>query len=233
MVGNITKIKPKKLDLINLFAGDSGNAAMERFKELIRDLRFNLEKVEGGNIFLVTSPREDEGKSFLITVLAHALLLKQKRILVIDTNFKRNTLSTWAAKPLPTSKGIHQLLVEAKLTQHFAVTSIESPFNNSPIESISNSGRSQSPLEGLDEGAFQRFLAELSEQYDYIFMEGAALNEYSDTKELIDFSDNVLTVFSSDSTLRQADKDSIAFLNTLGGKFVGAVLNRINKKNMG
>ena len=232
LVGSITKIKLKKLDLINLFAGDSGNAAFERFKELVRDFRFNIEKVEDGNIFLVTSPREDEGKSFLITILSHALLLKQKRVLVIDTNFKRNTLSTWAAKPLAASSGVHQLLVDAKLTEHFAVTSIVSPFNNSPIESISNSGRSQSPLEGLDESAFKHFLAELSNRYDYIFMEGAALNEYSDTKELIDFSDNVIAVFSSDSTLRQADKDSITFLNNLGDKFVGSVLNRINKKNM-
>ena len=232
LVGSITKIKLKKLDLINLFAGDSGNAAFERFKELVRDFRFNVEKVEDGNIFLVTSPREDEGKSFLITVLSHALLLKQKRVLIIDTNFKRNTLSTWAAKPLAASSGVHQLLVDAKLTEHFAVTSIASPFNNSPIESISNSGRSQSPLEGLDESAFKHFLAELSNRYDYIFMEGAALNEYSDTKELIDFSDNVIAVFSSDSTLRQADKDSITFLNNLGDKFVGSVLNRINKKNM-
>jgi len=232
LIGNITKIKQKKLDLINLFSGDSGDVSFERFKELVRDFRFNLEKVEDGNIFLVTSPREDEGKSFLITVVAHALRLKQKRVLVIDTNFKRNTLSTWAAKPLPLSSGIHQLLVEAKLTEHFAVTSLASPFNNSPIESISNSGRSQSPLEGLDEGAFQQFLAELSKRYDYVFMEGAALNEYADTKELIDFSDNVIAVFSSDSTLRQADKDSITFLNALGDKFVGSVLNRINRKNM-
>ncbi len=232
LIGSITKVKKKKLDLIHLFAGDSGNTAFEQFKELVRNFRFNLEKVADGNIFLITSPREDEGKSFLITVLVHSLLLKQKKVLVIDTNFKRNTLSTWAAKPLPASSGVHQLLVEAKLTEHFALTSIASPFNNTPIESISNSGRSQSPLEGLNEGAFQHFLSAVSEKYDYVFMEGAALNDYSDTKELIDFSDNVIAVFSSDSTLRQADKDSIAFLNNLGDKFIGSVLNRVNKKNM-
>ncbi len=232
LIGNIIKINQKKLDLQTLFSIDSGNNTFERFKELVRDLRFNMEKVEDGNIFLVTSPREDEGKSFLITVLAHSLLLKQKKVLVMDTNFKRNTLSTWAANPLPASAGIHQLLVDAKLTEHFAVTSIESPFNNTPIESISNSGRSQSPLEGLNEAEFKNFLQRLSERYDYVFLEGAALNVYSDTKELIDFSDNVVAVFSSDSTMRQADKDSIAFLQGLGDKFVGSVLNRINIKNM-
>jgi len=124
-------------------------------------------------------------------------------------------------------------LVDAKLTEHFAVTSIKSPFNNSPIESISNSGRSQSPLEGLNEEDFQLFLKRLGEKYDYVFMEGAALNEYADTKELIDFSDNVLAVFNSDSTLRQADNDSVAFLKGLGDKYGGSILNRINRKNMG
>ncbi len=233
LIGSVVKINNKKLNLQELFAGDTKNQVMEKFKELIRDLRFNLEKINEGNIFLITSPREDEGKSFLITVLAHALLLKQKKVLVIDTNFKRNTLSTWADKALPGSIGNHQLLVDAKLTEHFAVTSIKSPFNNTPIESISNSGRSQSPLEGLNEEEFQLFLRRLSEKYDYIFMEGAALNEYADTKELIDFSDNVLAIFSSDSTMRQADKDSIAFLNGLGDKFGGSILNRINRKNMG
>ena len=233
LVGSVIKINNKKLDLQQLFAGDTKNQVLEKFKELIRDLRFNLEKIKGGNIFLITSPREDEGKSFLITILAHSLLLKQKKVLVLDTNFKRNTLSTWADKALPASTGLHQLLVDAKLTEHFAVTSIKSPFNNSPIESISNSGRSQSPLEGLNEEEFQEFLRRLGERYDYIFMEGAALNEYADTKELIDFSDNVLAVFSSDSTMRQADKDSIAFLEGLGDKFGGSILNRINRKNMG
>ena len=233
LIGNIIKINNKKLDLQQLFAGDTNNPVMERFKEYVRDLRFRLEKITGGNVFLITSPREDEGKSFLITILAHSLLLKQKKVLVIDTNFKRNTLSTWAAKALPASYGLHQLLVDAKLTEHFAVTSINSPFNNTPIESISNSGRAQSPLEGLNEDDFKLFLSRLSEKYDYVFMEGAALNEYADTKELIDFSDNVLAVFSSDSTMRQADKDSIAFLNGLGDKFGGSILNRINRKNMG
>jgi len=232
LIGNIVKINPKKLDLQTLFSQDTGNKTFERFKELVRDLRFNLEKVENGNIFLVTSPREDEGKSFLLTVLAHSLLLKQKKVLVIDTNFKRNTLSTWAQKPLPQSAGIHQLLVDAKLTEHFAVTSIASPINNAPMESISNSGRSQSPLEGMDETAFRQFLESLSRRYDYVFMEGAALNVYADTKELIDFSDKVVAVFSADSTMRQADKDSIAFLSNLQDKFVGSVLNRINIKNM-
>ena len=232
LIGNITKIKNKQLDLKTLFQEEHGKPNLERFKELIRDFRFKLEKVGQGNIFLITSPREDEGKSFLITCIAHALLLKQKRVMVIDTNFKRNTLSTWAEKPLPQSANVHQMLVEAKLTEHFAVTSIASPFNNLPIESISNSGRSQSPLEGLNAGEFQQFLGALSHNYDYIFMEGAALNIYADTKELIDFSDHVVAVFSAESTLRQADKDSINLLNGLGDKFVGSVLNRINDKNM-
>lgn len=234
LIGSITKIKQKRLNLQALFDGSQAKPQFEKFKELVRDFRFNLEKVNGGaKIFLVTSPREDEGKSFLITVLSHSLLLKQKRVLIIDTNFKRNTLSTWSKRPEHSSAILHQILVNSKLNGHFAVTTLESPFNNSPIETISNSGKNSSPLEGMSAVNFTKFLKDLSGLYDYIFLEGAALNVYSDTKELIDFSDKVIAVFSSESTLRQADKDSIAFLQGLpDNKFAGAVLNRINYKNL-
>jgi Mrp family chromosome partitioning ATPase len=232
LLGTITKIKERDLDLKALFSSNSGSADLERFKELIRDLRFNFEKLGGGNTFLITSPREGEGKSFVITLLAHALLQKQKKVLVIDTNFKRNTLSTWAARPSYTSASLHQLLVDCKLTEHFAITSLKSPYNNSLIDSISNSGRNQSPLEGLDIRIFQHFIQELKLQYDYVLMEGAALNHYSDTKELLDFCDNVIAVFNSSTTLKQADKNSIAFLKSLGGQFAGSILNSVNRKDL-
>ena len=232
LVGRIPKINTKKLDLQALFAEATAHPKLERFKELVRNLRFNVEKVEEGNIFLVTSPREEEGKTFLMVTLAHALRLKNKRGLLIDTNFKHNTLSTWAQAPLPESTALHNLLVDAKLSEHFAVSSVQSPYNNLPIESISNSGRSQSPLEGIDETAFSRFLHQLSERYDYVFLEGAALNEYADTKELIEFSDRVIGVFSADSTLQPADRVSIAFLKEMRHKFIGAVLNQIHPKNL-
>ncbi|MBK8292827.1 MAG: hypothetical protein IPK96_19710 [Flammeovirgaceae bacterium] len=69
-------------------------------------------------------------------------------------------------------------------------------------------------------------------KYDYILMEGPSLNEYSDTKELIDYVDKVITVFGAETTLNNLDKESIQFLKSIRGKFLGALLNRVQLKDL-
>ena len=58
------------------------------------------------------------------------------------------------------------------------------------------------------------------------------MNNYSDTKELVDFVDKVVTIFAAESDIKQIDKDSIHFLKSLGGKFMGAILNKVNLKDL-
>src|SRR5690606_25325203 len=85
----------------------------------------------------------------------------------------------------------------------------------------------ESPSEIFAGKDFRKMIGTLKERYDYIFMEGASLNDYSDTKELIEFVDGVIVVFSAQSTLKLVDRESIKYLKTLNGKFQGAVLNNI------
>jgi succinoglycan biosynthesis transport protein ExoP len=63
-------------------------------------------------------------------------------------------------------------------------------------------------------------------------MEGAAMNEYSDTKELVRYADKVISVFSAESTIKNLDRESIQYFKSLGKKFGGAVLNRVNSKDL-
>jgi hypothetical protein len=61
-----------------------------------------------------------------------------------------------------------------------------------------------------------------------VLLEGAPLNDYTDSKELVNYVESVITVFSSRISLKQNDKESIQFLQTLNGKMLGAVLNNVN-----
>ena len=69
-------------------------------------------------------------------------------------------------------------------------------------------------------------------EYDYIFLEGASLNEYSDAKELMRFADKVVAVFNSETTIKQVDRESINFLKNLNGKLIGGILNRVEGKEI-
>ena len=68
-------------------------------------------------------------------------------------------------------------------------------------------------------------MAELHQQYDFVLMEAAAMNEYSDTQELVPFADKVLAVFNAHSVLKTADKASIHYLRGLNSKFAGSILS--------
>ena len=90
----------------------------------------------------------------------------------------------------------------------------------------------ESPSEIFSNRNFMGMIDTLRQTYNYILMEGPSLNDYSDTKELIQYVDGVLGVFSAKSTLKQADRDSIKYLKTLNGKFLGGVLNNIERADI-
>ena len=59
-------------------------------------------------------------------------------------------------------------------------------------------------------------------------IEAAALNFYTDAKELAQFVDKVIAIYSAQSLVKEQDKESMTFLNKLGEKFMGVVLNKVN-----
>ncbi len=228
LLGYLNRINNKQLDLNQLFSNQTSSDKMEKFREMVRDLRFKVEREDGHKVYMITSPRKNDGKSFLIANLAHSLAVKGKKSLIIDTNFKQNTLSQWSVKHESPNPAILTLLVENRLIQHFALSTLQTPYGNRAIDLIKNAGAEFSLMEGISSANFSNFLDACKKQYDYVFIEGAAMNNYSDTKELLEFSDRVIAVFNADSSLEAADKNSVEFLQSLNGQYMGSILNKIN-----
>ena len=86
LLGSLNKVKDSNIDLKKIFSSFSNNVNLENFKESLRKLRYAFEE-SNASTFLITSTKEGEGKTFLILTLAYALTLKDKKILLIDTNF--------------------------------------------------------------------------------------------------------------------------------------------------
>lgn len=100
------------------------------------------------------------------------------------------------------------------------------------IDIIGSKLNNNSPSEIFSGRNFQGLLDEVKKHYDYVLMEGANLNAYSDTRELVQYTDKVLPVFSGRSIIKQMDRESISFLNSLNGKLMGAILNKVDEKNL-
>src|SRR5690606_21473283 len=186
----------QSINFNTLFDIKTNNAELETFKEYIRKLRYQIESLNS-RIFLVTSCKRAEGKTFVIFTLAYVLSLVNKRVLIIDTNFKNNTLTKW----LGSKKSDIKLLekkpdCEMKLLTapagHPADNGVEEeaydlvmPTRFKNVFLVGNNGGNDSPDEIISGRNFARLIDTLAKAYVYLFLEGAALNVYTDSKELI------------------------------------------------
>ena len=227
LIGTVNQIKKKEIDLSELFKVPLKAPDLVLFRESLRKLRFAIE-TSNGRIFLFTSPKAQEGKTFLIVALAHALSRNGKRILIVDTNFRNNTLTTMANKrllnnPLYTGSETAVQQQATGLATHFIL--------NGNVDIIGNRGAVYSPSELLAGNEFGAMLEDFKEQYDYVFMESAALNDFSDTRELAQYADKIIAVFAAQSELGAHDREAMDYLHQLNGNFMGAVLNKVDPKN--
>ena len=226
LIGSVNQIDLNKHPLPNIFFKSNGNDKIKNtFRELLRKIRYEVEN-SNKKVILVTSNKKEEGKTTIIQALAYTLSLSKRKVLIVDTNFADNALSRYYKAP--------PVLEEFVAGQHPGCQ-LEKLVTKTPfplVDVIGCKGGNYSPIEVFPSENFAKYLHCFSEHYDYVLLEGAALSEHSDSRELADFVDGVLAVFSAKSVIKESDKESVQFLANLNGKFIGAVLNQVEADNM-
>lgn len=257
-LGSVNILKSKDFNMREIFSDRTANREYEVFSHFLRKLRYEIQSAEG-KVILITSTQTKAGKTFLIISLAYALSLVSKKVLIIDTNFRHNSLTKAL---LPRGRGENkkllrkallfeeeedELLIEeskdgramqdeddavARMQKARTRASIINKTRFVNVDIIGNVGGRDSPSEIMAGRDFKEMIATLSQQFDYILMEGPALNDYSDSKELIDFADKVVPVFRADTAVTNMDKESLKYLRSINGRLMGTVLNYVRLKNL-
>ena len=230
MVGLINKLNLKKANFKSIFLDKVRKSEDEDlFRDLIRKLRFEIENSKMKTI-LFTSSAPHLGKTTVIHALSHALSLGKKKVLVIDTNFTHNSL-TKLLKAEPALGGhlsnSTELIDETKLSRHITESYIPN------VSVLGCYGGNYSVSEVFSDTDFlSNLLSAVDDHYDFVFLEGAAMNLYTDAKELSKHVEGVVAVFAADATIKQPDKETIDFLKGLSNRFLGAILNRVEPENI-
>ncbi len=231
LLGVVSAIPVKGLDLNVVFT--SKNEKYTAFRESLRKLRTQILGMPQDRIWLFVSIKPQEGKTFNMLSLAHSLGFNNKKILLLDTNFKNPIPEAFADEPTPQRAMLNQALREHGLAEVFQLKSQGSDATEHMVDILGNTGIHRSPSELLEPETFKSFLADLRKHYDYIFMEAASMHQYSDTQELVPYCDKVIAVFNAGSTIKGTDKERIEFLKNLGSKFGGSILTQVEDKNNG
>jgi Mrp family chromosome partitioning ATPase len=166
-----------------------------------------------------------QGKTTLVQALAYSLSLSNKKVLIIDTNFCNNDLTV----QLDARPTLETFSIEPENFSVDKVREIVTTYPTGNFEAIGCKGGDYTPSEILPKNNLLQYLQQLKNVYDFILLEGAPLNDYTDSKELVQYVEGVIPVFSSRISLHPNDKESIEFLQSLDSKLVGAVLNKVNE----
>lgn len=224
LLGTINKVSAEKLDLRELFLGEPKQYDELMFQNLLRTFRQHfLEKAPARGIILFTGNHRREGKTTLLICLAFSLKLIGKKILLVDTNFRSPDLTRiFGAKPL----------LEAVAAGEVSVKEGISHSSLREIDVLGCRGVNTTPSEVGGRFSLAELLATLKTSYDYVFIEGPSLLRYSDSKELAQMADAAVLVFQANTTVQEDDTSAFLYAQSLGVKFLGAVLNKVLPENL-
>lgn len=143
----------------------SRNVINEAFRVVRTNLEFVVGKRQDAHVIMLTSANPGSGKTFITFNLATSLVIKGKRVLVIDLDLRKGSLSEYASKP---RTGISNYLVgEAD-----ALEDIIMKGDSTGRPDIIPVGKiPPNPTELLFAERLETLIGSMRKEYDYIFLD--------------------------------------------------------------
>lgn len=143
----------------------SRNVINEAFRVVRTNLEFMQNKEADSHVIMVTSANPGSGKTFISFNLSACLGIKGKRVIVIDLDLRKGSLSKYVGSP---KKGISDYLAgDVKEIEEIIVR----PAEDAKLEIIPVGTMPPNPTELLFSERLEQLIAGLRKEYDYIFID--------------------------------------------------------------
>ena len=205
-----------------LVGPDISFAAAEAYKLLRTKLQFSFSGDTSCRIIGVSSALSGEGKSLSAVNLAYTLSQLGSRVLLIDCDMRRPTIST--KLPVAKTPGLSNYLA--------GQTSMEAIFQNCGIPgeetafSVVSAGRNPpNPVELLSSTRMTKMLETLRGAYDYILLDLPPIGEVSDALAVAKETDGVLFVVRQNYCNRVVYNAAVRQFEFVGARILGVIYN--------
>jgi len=196
--------------------------------ESYRRCRANL-KLSGSpeslKSLLVSSGMSGDGKTSVAVNLATAFVATDKKVLLIDANFRQPNLHTLFAKvQTEDSARRYDFGLSSVLTHQCASDEAVRHSGIEGLDIIDCGPLPANPAELLASPRMEELLREQGRNYDHIIVDGPPALLVSDAKVLAGLVDATLLVFNAAATSRGAAQRTIRELRDVNARVVGCVL---------
>lgn len=210
--------KNKKEEIIKIIE-DKSSHEYEAFRKLCVNLNF-AHPEKKYKVIYITSPGPEEGKTFITANLGVVLSFSGKRVLLIDTDFRKKRGHLTEAFNLKKGTGLFDYLKgRAKLDEII---------NNTAFENLHIIGIGEippSPALYLESDKFKKLIADLKDKFDYIIIDGVPVLLFADVSSLSPQTDGVFIVIKYEYTNFDALEESINTLKSSRGNIIGIIFN--------
>lgn len=171
---------------------------------------------------VITSADPLEGKSSVAFRLARSFAQNKNKVLLLDCDLRNPSIGNVAE--VENNVGVTNILV-ARTEYRSAITRTESAPD---LDIILTGPTPPNPAELLGTHAMQELLDHVKEDYDYIIIDTPPVGIISDAAILSTITDGVILVMAQNSTDKADIKRAINRIEHVGGKVLGAVLNKVD-----
>lgn len=180
-------VKDKSRDVIN-----------EAFRVIRTNLEFMADASNGGRIIMLTSFNPNSGKTFIACNLALALAIKKKRVLVIDMDMRKTSLSALVDKP----KNGLSLILGGYSDDYQSF--IQSSTLNDQLKILPVGTIPPNPTELLYSPILKKMLEDMRKEFDYIFLDCPPVEIVADATIISPLADMSIFVVRAEMLEREA-----------------------------
>jgi capsular exopolysaccharide synthesis family protein len=218
IVPRIRKMDPAERAQIVLSPADP--LASEAFLTLHSNLQLKPE-ARKAKVFVVTSTRPGEGKSFVVSNLALTLAKHGERTVVVDCDLRKPNLHN--AFDVSNAKGVIDYCTEGAPLDGLIIKNFLANLDILPA-----GGRAINPTHILNDRRFGQMIGDLRERYDRVIIDTPPLAPVSDAMIILQHADGALYTIRFSYTRARAAQFCVRRLLESSAPCFGAVLNGVD-----
>ena len=198
--------------------------------EAVRGVRTQLLFSTSGRdhqVLQITSPNPGDGKSTLAANLAISLAKSDKRVVLVDCDFRKPRIHRMFALTNP------EMGVASVVADQADLGAVVQGCEIQNLSILPCGPRPANPAELLTTPKFQEILDDLRFNYDYVIVDTPPVLAVSDPAAVAPRVDGVILVFRMTKDARRAAERARDDLAAVGGHILGVVVNASNDRDMG
>lgn len=191
----------------------------EQIKTVRTNITFNISENEN-SVYMVTSSKKGEGKTFISKNLAQSLADAKYKVLIIDADMRKPKLHK--RFQITNSYGLSNVISQ-QITLNDAI--IYDELNN--IDVLTAGTNPPNPSELLDSKQFKDLLFSIKKEYDYIIIDTPPILPVTDALVLGKIVDKTILIVNSKTTSSDIVIEGKERLDNLSIPIFGVVLNQV------